>query len=581
MSTNIKSLPLEPPEPVDVASGVSLVRTALASHLDVFREAASGRTGRNVLAERMGVQPSGITDRLRGLPKQLVGLVRDAERFRLLNTTSVSDLAQRVGVDETDPWSERIGPRLWPDLRAANGLEPQAMPRFRAPVDVTLASAALIARYPHLMERNADGRRQLDGGDLEAARELASALCKVCSGPYGVGSAGITQLAVLAPLTIDVVVDYLKSGPVGSGVVRALDRALRLDLGDAQFRQTLQTLIANPPGLLFRNALWMRAVRRVMWFDRSHGERTVKRWAMDQARRAVDAEDAYSWSGYVEQRYALWVFAEFSDPGSEPAGSTIRALAARFGPHLVADVESARAYLRATSRSRQDQDLFNFSPPDGWTAPTSIEEVLRSTLRPISPVTSSLGEAKRLRPQTRLAGMALAREALLAPCAIRHRTAIDALQACAPILQTEVSLAVADLVRQIALSEKTIDPATVTVIERCVHLLGALYADVAIDVLSDLVRARHLPVEVVKVAILAAGYVGQMRPNDSVGLIAWACAAANRVNTDPCVAAAIHASVSTGVDPLRYLDPQVASAGGAPAPCRDTARAGYRCRSRA
>ena len=204
--------------------------------------------------ERSGKSASGVADQLAGSDRDLLELVHLAEQYRIIPDTRVSDLARRVGVDP-DPysWSRRADPRMWPELRHANGLEQGSEPSFRAAVDVTMASAAFIARYPHLIGSHGDDPT-IEPIDRAAARVLAEALCRASSGPYPTPSQAISSLSALAPLTFDVISDYLRSGPVGSNAVRALDRALRVPGGraDGSFSQAVSV---GFPTLLSRQQL--------------------------------------------------------------------------------------------------------------------------------------------------------------------------------------------------------------------------------------------------------------------------------------------------------------------------------------
>ena len=505
---------------------------------------------------------SGVAEHLSGSDRDLLALVHLAEQYRIIPDTRVSDLARRVAVDP-DPysWSRRADPRLWPELRHANGLEDGSEPSFRAAVDVTMASAAFIARYPHLIGSHGDDPT-IEPIDRVAAGVLTEALCRASSGPYPTPSQAISSLSALAPLTFDVISDYLRSGPVGSNAVRALDRALRVSgRADGDFRRAAELLIARPPGLLFRNALWMRAVRRVMWSDRRRGV-APKPWAMTQAMGAMRREDAYAWSGHVERRYALWVYAEFSDPNAQDAWYQLRTVAKFFGDHLIADLDQAREYMAGAAGGAPD--LFFFRPVEGWSAPTGVAEVLTRHLRPARPAgrTSRTSAGVTIKSGTRIAAAELASEALLAPCAIRHRTAVDTLQACIHAVHDEVAMSVAGILRDVALTGEALDPALITLVERCVHLLGALRSAESIDVIEDLLRARYLPVEVVKVAILAAGQLATIHGRHQASLIGHACAAAEVTRDDTCIAAAIHSCVSVAINPLHRLDHDVVRAAG-------------------
>ncbi len=508
---------------------------------------------------------SAVADGLSGSDREVLKLVQLAEQYRIIPDTRVGDLARRVGVDP-DPhsWSRRADPRLWPELRHANGLEPGSTPSFRAAVDVAMASAAFVARYPHLISLDGDESmaEEIEPVDVAAARLLTEALCRASSGPYPTPSQAISSLSALAPLTLDVITDYLRSGPVGSNAVRAIDRALRnrVNAVDQTFSRQASELIKSPPGLLFRNALWMRAVRRVMWADRRRGQVSAP-WAMTQVKRAIHGEQAYGWSGQVERRYALWVLAEFTPPDEAGAWRKLSAAAQPFGAHLVADLEQAREYVSGTVGAAAD--LFYFRPQVGWTPPAGVGALLTAHLG--RPIVRSGGRpaSGTVKTQVRAAAAELASEALLAPCAIRHRTAVDTLQACVLGVQDEVVQGVGGVLRAVALGGGSPDPTHITLIERCVHLLGALHRSTeSIDVIEELLGSRAMPPEVVKVVILAAGQLAVAHQRHRASLIGRACEAAEFVRHDTCTAAAIHSCVAVGVKPLSRLDNDIVLSAG-------------------
>lgn len=546
--------------------GTSLVKLALASHLDTYRHPRDGRTGRQTLSGAMDVPPSGVTDRLNGRAPALLELVREAGRFRIVPDTTLDDLARRVGVDP-DPhsWTRRVDVKLWEDLRAANGLRPDDEPTFRAPIDVTLASAALIARYPELTDRSNHRPVKLAPDDLAAAEVLTEALCRITSGPYDARSDAFSSLAVLAPLTLGTISRFLGSSPVGSSVVRVIDRALRLSNPRAAFSQEAQRLIANPPVLLFRNALWMRAVRRVMWIDRQHGRETTKRWPAIQALRGTRGDGAYAWSGAAERRYALWVYAEFSNPDDDAAWDVVRREARTFGPNLVADLEEAREYLATDVRERRRSDFFLFRPAAGWCPPGAIADVLLAHLGPnrvdTARSTRDLGW-EELRPSTRRGARALAWEALLAPCTIRQRTAINTMQASTPALRHGVCSISSEILSACVDDHGEIDPGALPVAERCVTLLGSLPVKASVPLVCDLLRRPGLPDSLAKIAVLSAGSLAHAFPDEAPALIAWACDRARKTPSDPLVAAAVHSCVYAGYDPVGQFSPDIAAGGG-------------------
>ena len=549
-----------------MSNGISLVRLALISHLETYRDPVEGCSGRIALARKLQVPSSSITERLYGRSGPLVTLVHDSERLGIAPEPRLGDLARRVGVDE-DPlsWTGRVDSTLWPLLRAASGLDAGGTPRFRAPIDVRLAAGALIGNYPQLLERSA-APPMLSDDDLAAAHVLTEALCRVASGPYGGSSEAIRSLAILAPLTINTIATFLASSPVGSNVVRAIDRAMRLSSGRAAFNQQAQRLIANPPVLLFRNALWMRALRRVMWLDRRHQRPTVKRWAIEQAMLGARGERAYAWSGLVERRYALWVTAEFTPTDDDDAWARLYAEAETFGDYFVADLDHARSWLQATPSTGMPADLFFFRPTSGWTVPNVLVPLLHEHLAPAGgDVVRSARRRGRFglrRVETRAATIELITEALLSPCTIRHRTAVDTLKACSPVLKDEASATVASMLDSITTGTDPLEPDVVAFAERCTHLLGALAAAPAVEVITSLLRRPSLPSSLAKVAILTAGGLCAEHTDDAPGLIAWASELAGRDGSDPCIAAAVHACVEAGVDPRHKLAPELAATGG-------------------
>ncbi len=75
-----------------------------------------------------------------------------------------------------------------------------------------------------------------------------SALCSAASGPYPTPSMAINNLSALAPLTVDVIADYLRSGPVGAECGTRLSTERCESAGSTSGRggsnRQVQTLIA-------------------------------------------------------------------------------------------------------------------------------------------------------------------------------------------------------------------------------------------------------------------------------------------------------------------------------------------------
>jgi hypothetical protein len=555
-----------PSEPeFDVSRGTSLVRLALVSHLDAHRR-PDGSTGRKTLARWLQVSEPTITERLKGKPAVLLSLVYDAARLGLAPDAQLSDLARRVGVDD-DPhsWASRVDPRLWHALRDATGLGPSSTPNFRAPVDVLLAAGALVASHPRFTSREAN-LPELPPDDLLAAHALTEPLCRIASGPFGFSAEASSALAVLAPFTFSTIRTFLSSSPVGTNVVRAIDHALRTGPFGSAFAQAAQQLIANPPVLLFRNALWMRAVRRVMWIDRMRGVDRVKWWALEQARRGARGDGAYAWSGPVERRYALWVQAEYTALDDERAWDAVRAAGRSFGEHFAADLEQAYVTLTRARAEHRPADLFFFRPSSGWTPPASIAGQLARLLgehRSRGAVADKDRGRFGLRSAADIAAVReLIAEALLSPCTIRHRTAVDTLKACSARVRDDATRVVAELLDASTSDGGPVEEELVPFVERCVHLLGALCSDAAVDPVIALLRRPGLPPPVLKVAILTSGDLAHAHDAHADTLIALACSVARRDGGDPCIAAAVHACVGVGEDPRRLLDHGLAAAGG-------------------
>ena len=64
-----------------MSNGISLVRLALISHLDTYRDPVERCSGRIALALKLQVPSSSITERLYGRAGPLVTLVHDSERL--------------------------------------------------------------------------------------------------------------------------------------------------------------------------------------------------------------------------------------------------------------------------------------------------------------------------------------------------------------------------------------------------------------------------------------------------------------------------------------------------------------------
>ncbi len=52
------------------------------------------------------------------------------------------------------------------------------------------------------------------------------------------------------------------------------------------------------------------------------------------------------------------------------------------------------------------------------------------------------------------------------------------------------------------------------VVDRCVHLLGALRSTEAVEAISFVLQERTMPIDVVKGAILAAGHLALAHPRE-------------------------------------------------------------------
>ena len=68
-----------------MSNGISLVRLALISHLETYRDPIEGCSGRIALAQKLQVPSSSITERLYGRSGPLVTLGHDAEAFRVVH----------------------------------------------------------------------------------------------------------------------------------------------------------------------------------------------------------------------------------------------------------------------------------------------------------------------------------------------------------------------------------------------------------------------------------------------------------------------------------------------------------------
>ncbi|MEZ5216377.1 MAG: hypothetical protein R2715_07260 [Ilumatobacteraceae bacterium] len=536
----------------------TLVRFAWAAQLDAYRTrpGGTGRTGRQELARALSISEPRLSALAAQGGDRLASLVDELEQRGFAEHGSVSRLAEALQLRAEHRWS--VSPRWWPILRDQHRLgRSETTPRFATPFEVVLVAEAFSAFHAHLLHDPPNiVRSELSDADQLACRQLLASLCRLGSGPYGVAHDALRLVARLAPLEPDVVAEYVRLGGPRSQLIRAWERSERTTRWNSNVRQEFASLLATPPPLIFRRVFWIRGLRRLRLSDNKSGDlgHSPRNWVTKQLRFAVFGERGYRGARATDRRFALWVAAEVTldelqwsslatDVADDPVLASLLPLA-----------QELRAYLADQPLARRD--AFWFTPRSGWPvltthAPTA--EVLDVSLAKTT-AWSQYGRWRWARRATRWMAALLIRDGVLAPCAVRQRSAAEALFAGGPESRRSASGTIADLLAA-ELSAPVPHP---VIVQRCLVLLGMLRCREGIQPVEDFLRAPLVD-EVdgrghIAQALTTAGALANAHPEDSVGLVAWAVRrAADHADDEDVALAAIHALVGCGKDPAVEL----------------------------
>ena len=470
------------------------------------------RTGRQALADSMGISLARLSSLATGTPDQLAELAVAIEQYGYAEPATLTRLSEQIRLGP-DRWA--IDQRWWPQVRDHHGLG--EAPRFFVPAQVTLAAEAFAAYYQHVIA-GGDTPRRLGGRDLAAAGQLIDLLCRLSCGPYGVTHDALKMLAKLAPLDPGRVMEFARRGGRWSEVIRALDRASADTKRNWKSRNEMATLLATPPPWLFRQTYWLRAIRRLRLTDFASGSGSgAKEWIPGQMEIAIRGDKSYAGSDLPTRRYALWCAAELTldddrwrriarlaadDPGISP---------------ILADAEKMRSWLAA--RPLHHRDGFFFTPTDGWSLDRSPPEVCEA-LDPGSVEAKTWSQYKVwkwARPSTRRQAILLLRDAIASPCAVRYRSACDALSAAGSVARECAVTTVIDVIE----AEQASSRPDSALQQRGLRVLGQLDGVRAIEVVEHTIRNTQDNDEVLFDALLSAGDLARSHPHESVGMMAW------------------------------------------------------------
>lgn len=536
----------------------SLVRFAWAAQLDAYRGRVEGArvTGRQALARSLALTEARLSALAAAGGDRLAVLVDEMEQRGFAEQGSVSRLVEQVRLRSDERLD--VSPRWWPILRDrfTLGVE-QRPPTFVAPSDAILAAEAFISHHRHLLrDPPNEARRQLPEESLLVGRQLLETLCRLATGPYGVTHDAIRIVARLAPLEPDVVAAYVAMGGPRTQLIRALERSERQTTWNAHIRQEFATLLATPPSRIYRRGYWLRALRRLRLADLRSDEphQAHRRWVDNQLMIAMRGEKGYAGAGPVERRYALWVAAEVTI--DDHAWQQVVALAEH--DELLAGLLPVAKALRdhLSALPRHQRDGFWFTPAGDWPSLTNETRVamLLDTTFASSRSWVHHDTWRWARRATRSMAARLIRDAVLAPCVVRQRSAAEALFAGGPECRRSATHTIAAVLE----AERAGTSPHPVIVHRCLVLLGMLRHPDAIPTLDAIVQAAlsddsddvHLAIQ----AVGAAGELASGCYDRSTGLMAWTARLARERSADEDMAlVAIPAMVSMRLDPLREL----------------------------
>jgi hypothetical protein len=424
-------------------------------------------------------------------------------------------------------------------------------PSFRSPHDVVLAAEAfsvhfhrILAHPPNRPESPGSG---LDPRDLLAGEQLTRSLCWLGSGPFGIGHDAVRLVAELAPLYPDAVVETVAQGGPSAQMIRALDSSLRHSPTNAHVRRVIHDLLASPPERIFRRVPWIRALRGMRRSDflLDEHQRPSRTWLYDQLRFAMSGELGYVGARAHERRYALWCLAELTNDDSRWKKIATSASEDPALDDLILDAEQ----LRAALKPGRQPDSFLFTPKDGWRLPTALADV-DEILDPRRARTANWSQADSwswMRPSTREPIVALLRDALLGPCAIRQRSAIDGLRSSSALARESATVSVGAVMSSIGSN-----PSRADILERCLIALGSLGQRRSIRIVEDVVQSTKSD-QILAQAIVTAGDLVHVYPRDCVGLTAWVQAQSSRTESPEVAAAGAHFAVIARRDASSFV----------------------------
>lgn len=528
----------------------SLVRFAWAAQLDAHqgRHQPHPVTGRQALAVALGYTPQQLSTQAAAGGDRLADLVDDLEQLGFARHGEVSRLAEQLQLRGERRSS--VSPRWWASIRERFHLgDPDREPTFRRPLDVILAGEAFVAHHQRQLFSRSSGRRPLDGDDEIACRQLVASLGRLACGPYGVAHDALQLVAMLVPLEPELVVELLKPGGPRAQLVRAWERSVRSTSWNAHVRQQFASMLATPPEHVFRREEWLRGLRRLRLSDFEHSTTatTERRWLHQQLLLAMQGERGYAGARALDRRYALWVAAEVTPDDGAWAQVVAAAGDDPVLAQLVPTAETMRARLAAAPLHHRDGFWYGAADTwPQWSTDRTVAEILDAT-RFGTRGWSQHDTWRWARRATRVVGGQLVRDALLAPCAIRHRSAADALYAGGRECRASAT-AMTSAVLRAELAATAPHPA---VVQRCLALLGLLRHPAAIPVVEDVLRATTTTADGTLAATIAtAGDLAAANPGQEYGLVGWIAPRVMRHSSDTdLVVTGIHATVAAHRDP--------------------------------
>ena len=528
----------------------SLVRFAWAAQLDAHqgRHHPHPITGRQAFAVALGYTPQQLSTQAAAGGDRLADLVDDLEQLGFARHGEVSRLADQLQLRTERRWS--VSPRWWGSVRERFHLgESGRAPTFRRPLDVILAGEAFVSHHQRLLFARAAGRRPIDDEDQLACQQLVATLGRLAGGPYGVAHDALHLLAMLLPLQPDLVVDLVRPGGPRAQLVRAWERSVRSTSWNASVRQQFASLLATPPDHVFRREEWLRGLRRLRISDFEHpvANHTERRWLSQQLLLAMTGQRGYVGARPADRRYALWVAAEVTPDDGTWARVVHVAADDPVLAELLPTAEAMRA--RLATAPLHHRDGFWFGTSDDWplgSTDRTVAEILDAG-RFGTRWWSQHASWRWARRATRVMGAQLVRDALLAPCAIRHRSAADALFAGG----RECRSSATEMTVAVLRAERAATSPHPALVQRCLALLGLLRHPAAIPAVEDVLRSTTTTADgILAAAIATAGDLAAANPGEEHGLVGWIAPRIQPHAADvDLVVTGIHATVAAHRDP--------------------------------